>query len=107
MDTCPAISGQPFEAMQSLLEPAQLVPFIAEQRSDDTFPVFVGDQTSAIDDTASYHLLNPHSQGEDVVNPSVQLQMLPSGNKFRVLGWFCCKQIQPVEPAILYSAITV
>ena len=82
----PAISGQPFEAIQSLLEPAQLVPFIGGQKTDRAFPVFVGDQRPAIDDTTTYHLLNPHSQVEDVVDPPVQLQKLPSENKFRLSG---------------------
>ena len=73
----PAIGDQPFAALQTLLEPERLVPFVRDLEPDSTFPIFSDIHDLESDDSAvAYYLLNPPDQTNIRESQPVQLQQL-------------------------------
>ena len=96
----PAIGDQPFAALQTLLEPEWLVPFVSELEQNDDFPVFADTYSLAEDELAaeSYQLLNPYTAGEEVLHSPVQLHKLSAGKGMFSVSGLSSVQLEQYPP---------
>ena len=76
----PAIGDQPFDAIQTLLEPEREVPFVSGLKPDDVFPVFVDTDGLNNDEleAGNYYLRSFVAWKGENVYQHVQLQKLSS-----------------------------